>query len=82
MKDVCCDLSLKHEALKDIVKKEHRYQPDMNRDLPVIEAIQAVLEVHPGYASASGSNRFRTFNVVDDFNREVLADSAELGIII
>ena len=27
----------------------YRYRPDTNRDLPVIAAIQAVLEIHPGY---------------------------------
>jgi putative transposase len=26
----------------------YRYRPNMNRDLPVIAAIQAVLEIHPG----------------------------------
>ena len=27
----------------------YRYEPDTNRDLPVIAAIQAVLEISPGY---------------------------------
>ena len=27
----------------------YRYQPDTDRDLPVIEAIQAVLGINPGY---------------------------------
>ena len=27
----------------------YRYQPDTDRDLPIIEAIQAVLEINLGY---------------------------------
>jgi PAS domain-containing protein len=33
----------------NLSRSVYRYQPDMNRDLPVITAIQGVLEVNPGY---------------------------------
>lgn len=120
------------------------YRPDTNRDLPVIAAIQAVLEIHPGYGfgkmfktlrrqehrwnhkrvyrvycllklnkrrkgkrrlpsrhpeplavplTANGcwsmdfmsdalmcGRRFRTFNVVADFNREALAIEIDLSL--
>ncbi len=122
----------------------YRYQPDTNRDLPVIAAIQAVLEINPGYGfgklfktlrrqgyrwnhkrvyrvycllklnkrrkgkrrlpsrfpeplvvplaanccwsidfmsdALMCGRRFRTFNVVDDFNREALAIEIDLSL--
>jgi len=33
----------------NLSRSVYRYQPDMDRDLPVITAIQAVLEINPGY---------------------------------
>ena len=33
----------------NLSRSVYRYRPDTNRDLPVIAAIQAVLEIHPGY---------------------------------
>ena len=32
-----------------ISRSVYRYQPDTDRDLPVVEAIQAVLEINLGY---------------------------------
>jgi putative transposase len=105
----------------------YRYQPDMQRDDPVIAALQAVVERYPAYGfrkqfkncllnlnklrrgkrrvpnrnteplAVSGmanqcesmdfmsdslfcGRRFRTFNVVDDFNREALAIEIDLGL--
>ena len=128
----------------NLSRSVYRYRPDTNRDLPVIAAIQAVLEVNPGYgfgklfktlrrqgyrwnhkrvyrvyrllklnkrrkgkrrlpnrhpeplAVPSTANvcwsvdfmsdalmcgrRLRTFNVVDDFNREALAIEIDLNL--
>src|SRR5210317_315571 len=33
----------------NLSRSVYRYRPDTNRDLPVIAAIQAALEIHPGY---------------------------------
>ncbi len=128
----------------NLSRSVYRYRPDTDRDLPVITAIQAVLEVNPGYGfgklfktlrrqgyrwnhkrvyrvycllklnkrrkgkrrlpsrhpeplvvpptanvcwsvdfmsdALMCGRRFRTFNVVDDFNREALAIEIDLNL--
>ena len=109
-----------------ISRSVHRYQPDKQRNDPVIAALQAVVERYPAYGfrklfkycllnlnqrrrgkrrlqrknteplavqgmanqcksmefmsdSLFCGRRFRTFNIVDDFNREALAIEIDLG---
>jgi len=128
----------------NLSRSVYRYEPDTNRDLPVIAAIQAVLEINPGYGfgklfktmrrqgcrwnhkrvyrvycllklnkrrkgkrrlpsrfpeplvvpptanccwsvdfmsdALMCGRRFRTFNIVDDFNREALAIEIDLSL--
>jgi putative transposase len=128
----------------NLSRSVHRYQPDNNRDLPVVATIQAVLEIHPSYGfgklfktlrrqgyrwnhkrvyrvycllklnkrrkgkrrlpsrhpqplvvppkanrcwsvdimsdALMCGRRFRTFNIVDDFNREALAIEIDLSL--
>jgi|GEM_PF-6178653 len=33
----------------NLSRSVYRSQPDTDRDLPVVAAIQAVLKIHPGY---------------------------------
>ncbi len=57
----------------NLSRRGYTCKPDIERDRPVIDALQKLAEEHPRWG-------FRTLNVIDDFNREALAIEIDMSL--
>ena len=67
----------------NLSRSVYRYQPDTDRDLPVIETIQAVLEINPGYgfgkSLAENLRLLRTLGNLLPLHRPLLVCTSRKG---